>query len=143
MVCSFQKKSSQQSATGSYRLKSSWKERYKELAPFEKEEMIRVGGRLRHSPLPYDNNHPVLLPTEHHISKLVTKDAHSLVHHPGRERTLCETRRKFWIPRRRNLVQKILRECVTCRKLCQYPYKTLMADLPPKRLKVFSPPFSV
>ncbi|CAB4002804.1 Hypothetical predicted protein [Paramuricea clavata] len=116
-----------------------WKERYKELAPFEK-EVIRVGGRLKHSPLSYDNNHPVLLPTEHHISKLVIKDAHNLVRHAGCERTLCETRRKFWIPSGRNLVQKIVRECVTCRKLHQYPYKTLMADLPPERLKVFSPP---
>ena len=117
-----------------------WKERYKELAPFEKEEVIGVGGRLKHSPLSYDNNHPVLLSKEHHISKLVIKDAHNLVRHAGRERTLCETRRKFWIPRGRNLVRKIVRECV---KLRQYPYKTLMADLPPERLKVFSPPFSV
>jgi hypothetical protein len=120
-----------------------WKERYKELAPFEKEEVIGVGGRLKHSPLSYDNNHPVLLSKEHHISKLVIKDAHNLVRHAGRERTLCETRRKFWIPRGRNLVPKIVRECVTCRKFRQYTYKTLMADLPPERLEVFSPPFSV
>ena len=44
--------------------------------------MIRVGGRLRHSPLPYDNNHPVLLPTEHHISKLVTKDGENPLRNP-------------------------------------------------------------
>ena len=35
------------------------------------------------------------------------------------------------------------RDCVTCRKLRQYPYSTLMADLPEERLRLFSPPFSV
>ena len=120
-----------------------WKERYKDLAPFEKERVIRVGGRLKHCPLSYDNNHPVLLPTEHIISKLVIKDAHNHVRHAGRERTLCETRRKYWIPRGRNLVKQVVKNCVTCRKLRQYPHTTLLADLPPERLKVFSPPFSV
>ena len=90
-----------------------WKERYKDVAPFKKEGIVRVGGRIKHSPLSYDNNHPVSLPTEHIISKLVIKDAHNRVCHAGRERTLCETRRKFWIPRRRNLVKEIVRKCVT------------------------------
>ena len=70
-----------------------WKERYKELAPFEEEEMIRVGGRLRHSPLPYDNNHPVLLPTEHHISKLVTKDGENPLRNP--KKVLVSSWKKF------------------------------------------------
>ena len=63
--------------------------------------------------------------------------------HAGRERTLCETPRKFWILRGRNLVKKVVKDYVTCRKLRQYPYSTQMADLPPERLKIFSPPFSV
>ncbi|XP_028398996.1 uncharacterized protein LOC114522501 [Dendronephthya gigantea] len=85
----------------------------------------------------------MLLPADHVVSKLVAKDSHNRVFHAGRERTLCETRRKFWIVRGRNLVKKIVKDCVTCRKLRQYPYTTLMADLPPERLKLFSPPFSV
>ena len=35
-----------------------------------------------------------------------------------------------------------MKDCVTCRKLRQYPYTTLMADLPRDRLKLFSPPFT-
>ena len=120
-----------------------WSDRYRDLAPFKKDGIIRVGGRLRHSPLTYDETHPILLPADHVISRLVVKDSHNRVLHSGRERTLCETRRRFWIVRGRNLVQKIVKDCVTCRKLRQYPYTTLMADLPPERLKVFSPPFSV
>ena len=121
----------------------NWKEQYKELTPFEKGGVVRVGGRLARSPLTYDESHPVLLPADHVISNLVVRDCHNRVLHAGRERTLCETRRKFWILRGRNLVKRILRDCVTCRKLRQYPYSTLMADLPPERLQLFSPPFSV
>ena len=120
-----------------------WSDRYRDLAPFKKDGIIRVGGRLRHSPLTYDETHPILPPADHVISRLVVKDSHNRVLHSSRERTLCETRRRFWIVRGRNLVQKIVKDCVTCRKLRQYPYTTLMADLPPERLKVFSPPFSV
>ena len=117
-----------------------WKDRYRDIAPYEKDGIIRVGGRLTQSPLSYDENHPMLLPADHVISKLVVKDSHNRVSHAGRERTLCEVRRRFWIVGGRNLVKKIVKDCVTCRKLRQYPYTTLMADLPPDRLKLFSPP---
>ena len=120
-----------------------WKEKYKELTPFENEGIVRVGGRVARSPLTRDEAHPVLLPADHIISKLIVRDSHNRVLHAGRERTLCETRRKFWILRGRNLVKKVVKDCVTCRKLRQNPYSTLMADLPPERLKIFSPPFSV
>ena len=59
-----------------------WKERFSTLAPF-KDEVIRVGCRLKHSPLSYDSNHPVLLPKEHATSKLVIKEAHNQVCHAG------------------------------------------------------------
>jgi hypothetical protein len=118
-----------------------WKDRYRDLAPYEKNGIIRVGGRLAQSPLSYDENHPMLLPADYVISKLVVNDSHNGVH-ASRERTLCEVRRRFWILRGRNLVKKIVKDCVTCRKLRQYPYTTLMADLPPHRLKLFSPPFT-
>ena len=95
------------------------------------------------SPLSYDNNHPVLLPTGHVIAKLVIKDAHNRVCHAGRERTLVEVRRRYWIPCGRNSVKAIVRDCITYRKLRQYPHTTLMADLPSERMKIFSPPFSV
>ena len=99
-----------------------WKDRYKDLAPYEKDGIVRVGGRLTQSPLSYDENHPMLLPKEHVISKLVVKNVHNRVFHAGCERTLCEVRRKFWIVRGRNLVKKVVKDFVTCRRLRQYPY---------------------
>ena len=84
-----------------------WKDQHKDLVPYEKNRIIRVGGRLTQSPLSYDENpHPMLLPGDHNISKLVVKDSNNRVFHAGRERTLCEVRRRFWIARGRNLVRK-------------------------------------
>ena len=41
------------------------------------------------------------------------------------------------------LAKKLARDCTTCHKLHQPPHRTLMADLPPERMKLFSPPFLV
>ena len=40
----------------------TWEESYRDLAPFDKEGVIRVGGRLRNAPLLYEEIHPILLP---------------------------------------------------------------------------------
>lgn len=71
------------------------------------------------------------------------REVHTQVSHGGPERTLSESRRKFWITRGRNLAKGVVKNCTICRKLRQPPHSTLMADLPPERLKPFSPPFSV
>ena len=120
-----------------------WKHHYKDLAPFMKDGVVRVGGRLTRASLQFGESHPVLLPADHIVSKLVARDTHNRVLHAGRERTLCECRRKFWILRGRNLVQKMVKDCVTCRRLRQSPHSTLMADLSSDRLKLFALPFTV
>ena len=120
-----------------------WQTRFSDLAPFVKEGVVRVGGRLRHAPLTYGEIHPILLPASHPISKLIMREVHTQVAHGGPERTLSESRRKFWITRGRNLAKGVVKNCIICRKLRQPPHSTLMADLPPERLKPFSPPFSV
>lgn len=119
-----------------------WKKEYLELAPFEEDGIIRVGGRLRHAELSYDQTHPVLLKGSSHISKLIMKEIHAKTHHPGAGRTLCESRRKYWITRGRDLAKNVVRNCTVCRKLRQPPQTTLMADIPKDRLRSFSPPFS-
>ena len=84
----------------------NWEESYKDLAPFDKEGAIRVGGRLRNAPRLYEEIHPILLPASHPISKLIMREAHSQVGHGGPERTLSESRRKFWITHGRNLGER-------------------------------------
>ena len=60
--------------------------------------ILRVGGRLEMSNLPYDAKHPVILPKKHHISRLVIAHIHNQGHHNlGVNFTLAELRQKYWI----------------------------------------------
>ncbi|CAB4000760.1 PREDICTED: uncharacterized protein LOC106817603 [Paramuricea clavata] len=122
-----------------------WKDRYKDLTPFVENDIIRVGGRLKRASLPYDQAHPILLPGNHHISKLIMEEFHEKVCHAGCERTLSESRHEYWIMSGRRIVKKIIKNCLVCRKFRQRPHMAdhLMADLPQERVKPFSPPFTV
>ncbi|XP_014677768.1 PREDICTED: uncharacterized protein LOC106817603 [Priapulus caudatus] len=120
----------------------NWRQ-LKDLAPFSDDQgIIRVGGRLRHAPLTYDQKHPILLPASSHVSKLVMGDGHEKMSHPGSERTLCESRRRYWILKGRSLARETVKNCVICRILRQPPHTTLMGNLPVDRLKLFAPPYS-
>ena len=51
------------------------------LSPFvDSDGILRVGGRLEMSNLPYDAKHPVILPKKDHISKLVIAHLHNQGH---------------------------------------------------------------
>ncbi|GFW71555.1 transposable element Tc3 transposase [Trichonephila clavipes] len=59
----------------------------------------------------------------------------------GAEATLANIRNSFWITSTRNVVRKILRTCITCRKVSAKGSQQLMADLPAARVtacRVFS-----
>ena len=116
---------------------------YPNLSPFSKDGIIRVGSRLNRSRLPYEQVNPVLLPRSHHISSLIMRSMHIKVKHAGRERTLSESRAKYCILGGRKLAKDIIHDCVLCRKARQQPHSTLMGSLPPERLEVQSPPFTV
>lgn len=82
-----------------------WQNRFRDLAPFVKEGVVRVGGRLKNAPLTYEEIHPILLPASYLISKLIMQNVHTQVAHGGPERTLAESRRKFCITHGRNLAE--------------------------------------
>ncbi|XP_067665015.1 uncharacterized protein [Haliotis asinina] len=120
----------------------NWKTTLTDLAPFERDGVIRAGGRLRQTSLQYDQVHPIILPAKHQIAKLIMRDVHEKLCHVGPERTLSESRRKYWIIRGRSMAKGIVKNCVTC-KLRQPVHQTLMSDLPAERLYPFLPPFTV
>ena len=60
--------------------------------------VLRVGGRLQKAVvLSWDEKHPMVLPKRHHVSQLIVRHYHESAAHSGREQTLCELRRIFWI----------------------------------------------
>ena len=115
----------------------------KKLDPFRDEDgTLRVGGRLKNSSEPYGVKHPVILPRDHHITRLIVKHYHEKVHHQGRGITMNAIRANgYWIVGANRCVSSVIHQCVTCRKLRGKPQVQKMADLPTERVEE-SPPFT-
>ena len=113
------------------------------LDPFlDKNDIIRVGGRLQNSGLSYLVKHSVILPNRGHITDLVIHYCHARVKHQGRGITTNEIRSiGFWIICCSSAVSRIISKCVICRKLRSCPQIQKMADLRSDRLEP-SPPFT-
>ena len=104
--------------------------------------VLRVGGRLHQTELPYDVKHPVLLPKKAHLTDLVIRHFHQRTGHQGRARTHAESRSSgFWIVNGSSLIGHHISKCVTCRKLRASPQQQVMAELPTDRFEQV-PPFT-
>ena len=80
----------------------------------------------------YAARHPVILPRNHVLSRMILLEAHGRAH-LGAERVLSVVMRRFWILGSRQLLQGIRRRCVTCLRLYGNSRCQKMADLPPER----------
>jgi hypothetical protein len=117
--------------------------RIRNLKPVLVNGILRVGGRLDNAPtLSSDEKYPVILPKNHKISQLVMRDAHQRLAHAGREQTLAETRKEFWILGGRNLSKRTIGNCIDCRRENARPMHQIMAALPEFRLVPFQPAFT-
>ncbi|XP_068748959.1 uncharacterized protein [Montipora capricornis] len=70
---------------------------FRNLSPYVDQEGVwRVGGRADKALVSYETRHPVLLPGDHQISRLIVQHAHQFGH-PGVATTVAKTRTKYWI----------------------------------------------
>ncbi|XP_028414792.1 uncharacterized protein LOC114537879 [Dendronephthya gigantea] len=103
----------------------------------DKEGILRVDGRLRLAEdLPYDTRHPIILPKDHPISRLVILAAHEKIGHgTGTEYLLTELRSRFWIIKGRLTVRTLIGKCPGCRRrFLTKPCGQKMAPLPTSRI---------
>ena len=105
--------------------------------------LIRVGGRLTKSNFPDSIKHPVILPKEGHVTKLIIRHMHEYTRHQGRGITQNETRSQgYWIISGSKAIQSYIRRCVFCRKSRRPVEEQKMADLPEDRVDP-TPPFTL
>ena len=72
---------------------------FRNLSPYiDQEGVWRVGGRADKAWVSYETRHPVLLPGDHRISRLIVQHAHQFGH-PGVAATDAKTRTKHWVVR--------------------------------------------
>ena len=97
---------------------------------------MRCRGRLSNAPIPYDSKFPIILSSKSNFTKLVVNECHLSVGHNLCRDTLTQVRTKYWIPKGRQFVKKVLRECIICRRFESKPLSyPSPPDLPEYRLR--------
>ena len=111
------------------------------LDPFvDSSGVLRVGGRIKQSWLPFSQRHPIVLPYRHPISCCVVAYYHELSSHHGRHVTMGAVRRAgYHIHKGSKLIKDLLSRCVICRRLRALPMQQKMSDIPRFRMEENSP----
>lgn len=105
------------------------------LNPFcDEAGLLRVGGRLRSSALPFENKHPLILPRKCQLTTMVVQREHLRQLHAGPQLLLATLQLKFWIPCGRDVVRRVVRKCVVCHKQRASTSSQMMGDLPAARV---------
>ena len=71
--------------------------------------VIRCKGRLEYSEMVHETKEPIILPKEHRLTILQIQECHHRVLHNGVRSTLAELRSKFWVPKGRQLVKRVIK----------------------------------
>ena len=95
----------------------------------DKGELIHCGGRIYNAPASKLAKFPYLQPSNHPFTKLTIYAVHKKCLHVGVNSTLTAIRQNYWVPSTRQLIRKLLRHCVICRKTEGRSYQT--PDPPP------------
>jgi hypothetical protein len=115
----------------------------KTLHPFiDQEGLLKIGGRLQKSTLPYQAIHQVILPASHHFTKLIVSAEHIRLHYAGPQLLTASLRERYWIPRIRNLVKTVTHQCLTCYTFKAQASQHLMGELPAPRVQPSRPFFT-
>ena len=101
-----------------------------------------MGGRIAYGDFPYDNKHPVILPSKHLLSDEIIRAFHWKHSHMGTEMVLSQLRQHYWIIREREAVKSVGRRCAICIRERVKPSHQQMAGVPKERLAVYKHPFS-
>ncbi|XP_075150752.1 uncharacterized protein LOC142224858 [Haematobia irritans] len=117
--------------------------KYKSLSLFVEKgsgvPLLRVGGRLAQSDLPYDAKHQILLPKQSETVRALVRFLHYKNLHAGTQALMAILRQRFWIVHSRGLVRSVTRSCVRCFRCRPKLSQQVMGDLPAARVSVAKP----
>lgn len=112
------------------------------LNPFiDGNDLLRVGGRLANSDLPFDEKHPIIMPKGHKLSKLLIKEAHLKTLHGGNQATLAYLRAQYWVINAQKTISNTIHNCIICTRARKCASTQLMGMLPKERVTP-APPFT-
>jgi hypothetical protein len=112
----------------------------KTLHPFiDQGGLLRVRGRIQQSAFHYKTMHQMILPPNHHFTKLVVLAEHTRLHHAGPQLLTASLHERYWIPRIRNLVKTVIHQCLTCHRCKVQASQQLMGELPSIQVRTSRP----
>ncbi|GFX87237.1 integrase catalytic domain-containing protein [Trichonephila clavipes] len=107
----------------------------KSLVPYlDENNLLRLTGRLLEADLCFGEKHPVILPRRCKFIELLVIREHERIGHCGVSATLTQLRKKYWIPKGRQLVKTMIRICLVCKKYSAKPADQLSGQLPRDRI---------
>ena len=110
-----------------------FKQQYKSLQLFlDKDNLYHVRNLFDNEKMLFGSIYPVFLP-QSSLTNLIILEAHRKVAHAGINATLTEIRSRYWICRGRQIVKRLLRNCVVCKR----EYKKPLIGPPPPKLPSF------
>ncbi|KAH8367006.1 hypothetical protein KR084_006482, partial [Drosophila pseudotakahashii] len=113
---------------------------YRSLDPFlDKNNLLRVGGRLQNSNLTFDEKHPMMLPANHEVTRLMFEDKHRQFKHCGPQALLAITRQRFRTINGKQLASTTVRRCVICCRARPRLLRQIMSPLPGDRVRASRP----
>ena len=81
-----------------------------QLQPVLKNDLICVGGRLKHAQIPAESKHQVIIPSNH-LTYLLLLYIHQNNHQCSREQLLALSRERYWIVNGKHLARKVVYNC--------------------------------
>ncbi|XP_033213996.1 uncharacterized protein LOC117171056 [Belonocnema kinseyi] len=112
----------------------------KSLTPFLDEfGLLRVGGGLNNASLPFDKKHPIILPSDHLLTKLIIKDEYKRLMHAGCQSVVASLREQYWPLSCKSIVKTVLRKCVQCFRVKPVGTEYVMGNLPEGRVTPVRP----
>ena len=110
------------------------------LDPVAVDGLLTVGGRLSRSAIPLELKHPMIIPKDSHVFRLLLQHIHERVGHSGRNHMLSRLSQRYWIPCANYLARKIINDWLFCRrrrgkvaeqKMADFSQDCVSPDLPP------------
>lgn len=100
---------------------------------------MRVGDRLTNTPIPYAQKHPIILASNHPLTRLIILCEHYKHLYADPQALLAAIRTQFWILYARSAVRNVLRKCIICFRSKPPILHQRMGDLPATRVTMSRP----
>ncbi|EFO83776.1 hypothetical protein CRE_14189 [Caenorhabditis remanei] len=102
----------------------------------------RVHRRIESPVLPQEASEPIFIHNRHPLAQLIARETHEINGHLPETYTVSAIRTKYWIPKLGGILKNIIRECVECQKVNNFPFDYPYTKNLPKCRTTPSKPFS-